>query len=107
MVLIMAGLSALLLLTLAAPAPASPDARFGSMWTDWTRVAREAEAAETARGHAQKPAPTVEAVTLGNRVGEIVASGDCEEGERVALAAGDVALARAVRAYCKAAPVDR
>ena len=103
----MSGFSALLLFALAAPSPASPDARFGNLWTDWSRAAREAEAAETARGRAQKPAPTVEAVTLGNRVGEIVASGDCQEGERVALAAGDVALARAVRAYCKAAPVDR
>ena len=38
---------------------------------------------------------------LGQRVGEIVRAGDCEEGERVARAAGDFPLVEAVRTHCR------
>ncbi|HEV2866694.1 MAG TPA: hypothetical protein VGX37_09275 [Allosphingosinicella sp.] len=40
---------------------------------------------------------------LGERVGEIVRLGDCQEGERVAREAGDFALVQAVRDYCATA----
>jgi hypothetical protein len=37
---------------------------------------------------------------LGDRVGTVVAGGDCDGGERLAIEAGDLALARAVRDHC-------
>jgi hypothetical protein len=37
---------------------------------------------------------------LGERVGAVVTSGDCDGGERLAIEAGDLALARAVRDHC-------
>lgn len=46
-------------------------------------------------------------VALGERVGDIVALGDCAEGERVARTAGDFALVAAVRDYCTAAGQSR
>lgn len=38
---------------------------------------------------------------LGQRVGELVRTGDCTAGERMAREAGDFALLAAVRAYCR------
>jgi hypothetical protein len=95
----------------AAVAPAQP--RFESVFTDWSAVGRqsiEAERQGLQRPPAQAPAgpgPSPGSAALGERVGEIVALGDCGEGERVARAAGDFALVAAVRAHCSAADRGR
>lgn len=79
----------------AAPAPQPEPAR--SMWIDWSALSqRAAEAQPQVRGDA-----VAEAHSLGDRVGKLVAAGDCRGGERMALAAGDSALVRAVRDYCR------
>ena len=94
---------AILLLALLAPAtamasapqPAAAPAK--SMWIDWTALNRRA-------AEALPPVsadPVAEARSLGDRVGRLVAAGDCRGGERMALAAGDSALVRAVRDYCR------
>jgi hypothetical protein len=115
-------LAAFVLVSLAAgPAAASEPAadaraRFGSLFVDWTGASRESIEAE--REQAARPAPPPVATAsaamavpgsraLGERVGDIVALGDCAEGERVARAAGDFALVAAVRDYCNARPADR
>ena len=110
--------SLVLLGLLAAPAAAAPDtppaparARFQGLFVDWSTASRQSIEAE--REASQRPpagAPTGEgagSVSLGERVGEIVALGDCAEGERIARAAGDFALVAAVRAHCTAAVPDR
>lgn len=104
----------LILIALAEVAPAQARPRFDGMFTDWQGAARasaEAEREARSRPPALQPASTGTAYApgspaLGQRVGEIVALGDCAEGERVARAAGDFALVAAVRDHCevKAAP---
>jgi hypothetical protein len=103
-----------------APAPAprpAPDAAenpFGQLFTRWEGVNRDSIDAEVggARQAAEPQAYAVpaysplesrtqaEAVALGERVGQVVRSGDCAEGERIAREAGDMALVRAVREHC-------
>ena len=80
----------------AAPAPV-PAA--DTLWIDWNELSRRAAAAQV-----QPSAPAVsetEARALGDRVGRMVAAGDCRGGEKVAMAAGDSKLVEAVRAYCR------
>jgi hypothetical protein len=92
--------SALLLMLQAVPAdtvPATP--RFGALWADWKRLGREAVGAELAP-QAKVPSRSNDAAALGERVGEVVAGGDCAIGERLAREAGDIPLARAVRDHC-------
>ena len=98
-----------LLLAAAAPPQGTPPpsvAAFAGLFTPWTAAGRDASAAEErARTDAPPPADAerrrIEAVARGERVGEIVRAGDCEEGERIARAAGDFALVRAVRDHCR------
>ena len=110
--------SGLLLLSpavaLAQSAPATPrtppeESGFESLWTGWRGVNRESirAEAEAARAPAAPAAsaPTryqAGSVALGERVGEAVRLGDCEEGERLARQAGDFPLVDAVRAHCRA-----
>jgi hypothetical protein len=94
--------AAILLLALLTPAmaeaavpPSAAPAK--SMWVDWTALSRRAaEVQPQVSGDA-----VAEARLLGDRVGRLVAAGDCRGGERMALAAGDSALVRAVRDYCR------
>jgi len=113
--------AALILLSLAAaPAaatntPPPPErARFQGLFVDWSSANRQS--IETERLAAQRPAPPSRAdagataagsVALGERVGDVVALGDCAEGERIARAAGDFALVAAVREHCTAAGPQR
>lgn len=89
-----------LLVQAAAPQPAP----FERLWTDWRAVSRQSSANEEAKAQAAPPQNTAteaaEAAARGQRVGEVVASGDCAIGERLAREAGDIPLARAVRAHC-------
>jgi len=100
---------AALALASAAPAPAPPaDMSFSGLWTRWPTANSEALRAEAARQTATANAATAGPLRagspeLGARVGEIVRTGDCEEGERVARAAGDFPLVEAVRAHCRPA----
>jgi len=93
----------------AAPAPPA-SSNFAGLFTSWSGTSRESLRSETAR---QQPSGAVpassplqrshgQAAALGERVGEIVRRGDCEEGERIAREAGDFALVRAVRDHCRA-----
>jgi hypothetical protein len=92
---------------LAAAAPAPPPA--APTFLDWRALSRDSSRTETEQLQRTTEMPsTIAARTdaiargraLGDRVGQIVAAGDCDEGERQARAAGDVALAKAVRDYC-------
>lgn len=91
----------------SAPAPAPPppapvrESRFGSLFVDWRAAGTEALAAERARLGAGEPASERQARALGGQVGEMVALGDCDGGERLARDAGDLALVRAVQAHCR------
>jgi hypothetical protein len=76
---------------------------FSGLWTRWSGANRASIAAEAAR------VPTEPGVrgplrpgsaSLGERVGEMVRTGDCEGGERLAREAGDFPLVDAVRAHC-------
>ena len=99
---------------LAQSAPAARDSAadrtgFESLWTGWRGVNRESirAEAEAARSSAAPAAPAparyqAGSVALGERVGEVVRLGDCEEGERLARLAGDFPLVEAVRAHCRA-----
>jgi hypothetical protein len=90
----------------AAPAPARPaDPSYSGLWTRWSTANGEALRAEAARQAPAAPSGPLRAGSpeLGARVGEIVRAGDCEEGERVARAAGDFPLVEAVRAHCRPA----
>ena len=116
-------LAALTLYSLAAAPAAAVEpsaetrARFGSMFVDWNAASRQS--IETERREAARPQPepapvaTAAAMTvpgsraLGERVGDIVALGDCAEGERVARTAGDFALVAAVRNYCNAPSTEQ
>ena len=89
----------------AAPAqPAAPDP-YAGLWTRWSGANSEALRAEAARQAPAAPSGPLRpgSPELGARVGEIVRSGDCEGGERVARAAGDFPLVEAVRAHCRGA----
>ena len=96
----------------AAEAPANP---YRDLFPRWDGANRDSRAAER---EAAPPAPPPEsgsipaysplmprseeeAVALGRRVGEVVRAGDCAQGERLARAAGDLALVRAVREHCR------
>jgi hypothetical protein len=83
---------------LAAAAPPAVPASEG-LWINWTELSRRAAAAQP-----QSMAPAggeAEARALGDRVGRLVAAGDCRGGERVAMDAGDTKLVAAVRNYCR------
>jgi hypothetical protein len=119
----MKALKALMIsLALAAPATAiaqangaaSPSTDFQRLWTGWGSVNREAMITESdAVQRLRHEIATADAAhlrqlgnqgrALGERVGEIVRLGDCEDGERVARQAGDFALVEAVRGHCRAA----
>lgn len=95
------------LLILLSATVAAPDGQAPSLFTDWRTISREAGQAEAAMLKAAQagarnasPEDRARAIALGERVGQIVAAGDCAEGERVARAAGDIGLVRAVRDYC-------
>ena len=97
----------------AQPAAAPPSqVQFRSLWTPWNGVTQqslrsEAEQLERVRqdvataGAERQAALRNEGRALGERVGEIVRAGDCEDGERVARQAGDFALVEAVRNHCR------
>ena len=113
----------ILLAVAAAPAagagttPAPERARFQGLFVDWNSANRQS--IETERQAAQRPALPAQpsdgasagagagSAALGERVGDVVALGDCAEGERIARAAGDFALVAAVRAHCTAADPRR
>lgn len=99
----------------AAPPPANP---FRDLWTSWSGASRDSLNAEAQAAPEADPAPSIlgtsipavsqlvspsreDAAALGARVGEVVRGGDCEEGERIARAAGDFPLVQAVRGYCE------
>jgi hypothetical protein len=96
-------------LAAATPARAQPPAQqqqgFSGLWTQWSNANSASVQAETSRqAPAAQPGPLrAGSPELGARVGEIVRAGDCEEGERVARAAGDFPLVEAVRAHCRPA----
>ena len=95
-------------LALASATPAPPPARppdYSGLWTRWSGANSEALRAEANRQTPSAPTGPLRAGSpeLGTRVGEIVRAGDCEEGERVARAAGDFPLLEAVRAHCRPA----
>jgi hypothetical protein len=89
---------------LAAAGP-TPNHGYSGLWTRWPVANGEALRAEAARQIPAAPSGQLRAGSpeLGARVGEIVRTGDCEEGERVARAAGDFPLVDAVRAHCRPA----
>ena len=100
--------TALIVSALASAVPASAngaDRSYSNLWTSWSRANSEALRAEAARQAPAAPSGPLRAGSpeLGARVGEIVRAGDCEEGERVARAAGDFPLVDAVRAHCRPA----
>ena len=92
----------------AAPPPAVAPDPFAGLFTRWSGANDEALRAEASRAAPAAPAGPLRAGTpeLGARVGEIVRAGDCEEGERVARAAGDFPLVDAVRAHCRRSAVQ-
>lgn len=93
----------------AAQAEAPAERRFQGLFVKWNDASRQSIEAER-HGAERPPAPPSVAaaaggtaagsVALGERVGDVVALGDCAEGERLARAAGDFALVAAVRQYC-------
>jgi hypothetical protein len=98
--------------TSASEAPANP---YRDLFTRWDGANHESLEAE-ARAAQPAPAPggdaipaysplaprsRDEAVALGERVGAVVRAGNCAEGERIARAAGDFPLVRAVREHCR------
>lgn len=104
--------SALIAPTTLAAQPPAPRGQFDSMWTSWNSANRQAMRSENeAVRQVQRDVATADAErqaqlrdqgrALGERVGEIVRAGDCEDGERVAREAGDFALVEAVRDYCR------
>jgi hypothetical protein len=105
-----------LALAVPAPAPAAPPpppvvrtaplptpSGYRSMFVKWNALSEQSRAAEAAtRPQAGAQPSPVAAAALGDRVGEMVATGNCRGGEQMALDAGDLALARAVRDHCNA-----
>lgn len=97
----MIAVASALLIAVQAPA-ANP---YRGLWTDWHAANRASTEAER---NAPPPRHTAEeARALGTRVGEIVAQGDCRNGERLAREAGDMRLVEAVRRHCALPRVDR
>ena len=101
-------IAATIALALAGAAPATPPTAprdYSGLWTRWSAANGDSLRAEAARQAPTAPTGPLRAGTpeLGQRVGEIVRAGDCEEGERVARAAGDFPLVEAVRAHCRTA----
>jgi hypothetical protein len=89
-------------LLIAMPPAANP---YRGLWTDWDAANRASIEAER---NAMPPRLTAEeARALGTRVGEVVAQGDCRNGERMAREAGDMRLVEAVRRHCALPRVDR
>lgn len=88
------------------PPKGASDLRTSGLWVDWKKLSEESREAEDGRvptaGPERQRLSHVEASALGKRVGELVATGDCAGGERVAREAGDFALVRAVRDHCGA-----
>jgi hypothetical protein len=96
----------------AVRTPANP---YRDLFTRWDGANRESLEAEVARvqpapapdtDHIPAYSPLVpraqaEAIALGERVGAVVRAGNCAEGERIARAAGDFPLVRAVRDHCR------
>jgi hypothetical protein len=93
-------IAALFLLAAAAPPVAPPAPAMDGLFVSWRDVAREAEAAERAAAVPPRRDET-QARALGEQVGETVARGDCDGGERMAREAGDLPLLRAVQAHCR------
>jgi len=93
------------LASVAPPPAAAPDPGFSGLFTPWSGANDEALRNETARAAPAAPAGPLRAGSpeLGQRVGEIVRTGDCEAGERLAREAGDFPLVQAVRSHCRAA----
>lgn len=100
-----------------APRPAESPADFSNLWTRWDGASREAIGRERegireidqeiATANARQLQTLHEqGRDLGERVGEMVRTGDCEQGERLAREAGDFALVAAVRAHCRADTAD-
>jgi len=84
-----------------APAQAS---RFGSLFVDWRATGESALRSEETRARGVipgEPVPERQARALGEQVGEMVALGDCDGGERLAREAGDLALVGAVQDHCR------
>jgi hypothetical protein len=99
-----------------APTPEPPANPYRDLFTRWDGANRDSLAAEA---NTAQPAPAPdgdtsipaysplvsrsrdEAVALGERVGAVVRTGNCAEGERIARAAGDFPLVRAVREHCR------
>ena len=80
-----------------APTAGQLDSR--GLWLNWRSLNTASLEAESRRKSAE--ARTVsEARSLGDRVGQLVAAGDCDGGERMAREAGDFPLVDAVRQYC-------
>jgi hypothetical protein len=114
---VLAGL-ALAAPTLAQSTSAPARQGFSGLFTPWSGVNRDSVQAEIEarrRTAAEAGAATspeqqqryTQAVSLGERVGQVVRDGDCEEGERMARDAGDFALVRAVRGHCGRAAASR
>jgi hypothetical protein len=122
----MTALTPLLMMALAAAVPATaraapvpaPSSGIGNLWTSWQGINREAMRAESealrqVRHDVASAGPRRlhrlrnEGRALGERVGEIVRAGDCDDGERIARLAGDFALVEAVRGHCRADAADR
>jgi hypothetical protein len=90
-----------------------PAGGFDSLWTGWSGASQESIRAEAEA--ARRPEPVADAprryqagsAALGERVGEVVRIGDCQEGERLAREAGDFPLVEAVRRHCRPAPQPR
>ena len=94
--------------TPAAPPPPAAKTGFESLWTGWSGVSRESIRAEAQAARPERGAPAdgrrhyqAGSIALGERVGEVVRQGDCEEGERLAREAGDFPLVDAVRTHCR------
>jgi hypothetical protein len=98
-------IAATLIATALAAAGPAQDQGYAGLWTRWSGANDAALRAERARQAQTAPTGPLRAGSpeLGARVGEIVRAGDCEEGERVARAAGDFPLVEAVRAHCRPA----
>ena len=86
------------------PAAPATETRFRSLFIDWRATADEALEHEQARARsvvAEEGTPVRQARALGDQVGEMVALGDCDGGERLARDAGDLALVSAVQDHCR------